>query len=72
MLDRNHHHHSYAIITLFFFFCIYNRHDVTEGTRDLIKDTTSNIKSLAQYQTSDPKKTVSERIYLKKKKIKRI
>ena len=32
-------------------------HDVTEGTRDLIKDTTSNIKSLAQYQTSDPKKT---------------
>ncbi|KAG2198497.1 hypothetical protein INT46_011300 [Mucor plumbeus] len=32
-------------------------HDVTEGTRDLIKVTTSNIKSLAQYQTSDPKKT---------------
>ncbi|CAO3608786.1 unnamed protein product [Mucor fragilis] len=33
------------------------RHDVTEGTRDLIKETTSNIKSLTQYTTSDPKKT---------------
>jgi hypothetical protein len=64
MLKGNYHHHSYVIITLFFF---YHRHDVTEGTRDLIKDTTSNIKSLAQYQTSDPKKTVRKRICLKKK-----
>ncbi|KAI8641255.1 t-SNARE [Parasitella parasitica] len=32
-------------------------HDVTEGTRELIKDTTFNIKSLTQYTTSDPKKT---------------
>jgi syntaxin 7 len=32
-------------------------HDVTEGTRDLIKDTTADIKTLSQYQTSDPKKT---------------
>ncbi|KAF1796838.1 t-SNARE [Mucor lusitanicus] len=32
-------------------------HDVTEGTRDLIKETTSNIKLLTQYTTSDPKKT---------------
>ncbi|CAO0800363.1 unnamed protein product [Mucor circinelloides] len=32
-------------------------HDVTEGTRDLIKETTANIKSLTQYTTSDPKKT---------------
>ncbi|OBZ85178.1 Syntaxin-22 [Choanephora cucurbitarum] len=31
-------------------------HDVTEGTRDLIKDTTADIKMLSQYQTSDPKK----------------
>lgn len=34
------------------------RHDVTEGTRDLIKDATSDIKQLSQYQTTDPKKTV--------------
>ncbi|KAI8047738.1 t-SNARE [Gilbertella persicaria] len=32
-------------------------HDVTEGTRDLIKDTTADIKLLSQYQTSDPKQT---------------
>ncbi|CEP10506.1 hypothetical protein [Parasitella parasitica] len=28
-----------------------------EGTRDLIKDTTFNIKSLTQYTTADPKKS---------------
>ncbi|KAI8890376.1 t-SNARE [Backusella circina FSU 941] len=33
-----------------------NLHDVTEGTRDLIKDTTADIKSLSQYETTDPKK----------------
>ncbi|CAO3684524.1 hypothetical protein CU097_011946 [Rhizopus azygosporus] len=27
-------------------------HDVTEGTRELIKDTTNDIKSLSQYQTT--------------------
>ncbi|KAI8372095.1 t-SNARE [Blakeslea trispora] len=32
-------------------------HDVTEGTRELIKDTTADIKMLSQYQTPDPKKT---------------
>lgn len=31
------------------------RHDVTEGTRELIKDTTTDIKTLSQYQSSDPK-----------------
>ncbi|KAI9483661.1 MAG: t-SNARE [Benjaminiella poitrasii] len=32
-------------------------HDVTEGTRELIRDTTSDIKQLSQYQITDPKKT---------------
>ncbi|KAG2213055.1 hypothetical protein INT47_011204 [Mucor saturninus] len=32
-------------------------HDVTEGTRELIKDTTADIKGLSQYPTTDPKKT---------------
>ncbi|GAA5813349.1 hypothetical protein MFLAVUS_006827 [Mucor flavus] len=32
-------------------------HDVTEGTRELIKDTTADIKVLSQSQTTDPKKT---------------
>lgn len=35
------------------------RHDVTEATRELIKDSTSDIKNLSQYQTSDPSKAVS-------------
>ncbi|CAO3653231.1 unnamed protein product [Mucor hiemalis] len=30
-------------------------HDVTEGTRELIKDTTSDIKLLSQHQADDPK-----------------
>lgn len=30
-------------------------HDVTEGTRELIKDTTGDIKLLSQYQAEDPK-----------------
>ncbi|KAI8144845.1 t-SNARE [Fennellomyces sp. T-0311] len=32
-------------------------HDVTESTRELIKDSTNDIKSLAQYQTTDPRKS---------------
>ncbi|KAI9498304.1 t-SNARE [Zychaea mexicana] len=32
-------------------------HDVTESTRELIKDSTNDIKSLAQFQTSDPRKS---------------
>ncbi|KAI7905450.1 t-SNARE [Cokeromyces recurvatus] len=32
-------------------------HDVTESTRELIRDTTSDIKLLSQQQISDPKKT---------------
>ncbi|KAI9354402.1 t-SNARE [Pilaira anomala] len=32
-------------------------HDVTEGTRELIKDTTADIKVLSQNQTTDPKKS---------------
>ncbi|KAI7854780.1 t-SNARE [Circinella umbellata] len=32
-------------------------HDVTESTRELIKDSTNDIKSLAQYQTTNPTKT---------------
>lgn len=40
------------------------RHDVTEGTRELIKDTTADIKVLSQSQTTDPKKTVSLFIYV--------
>ncbi|ORY94758.1 t-SNARE [Syncephalastrum racemosum] len=31
-------------------------HDVTEATRELIKDSTADIKSLAQYQSTDSKK----------------
>ncbi|SAM00725.1 hypothetical protein [Absidia glauca] len=32
-------------------------HDVTEATRELIKDSTNDIKSLAQYQTVDGRKS---------------
>ncbi|KAI8987129.1 t-SNARE [Pilobolus umbonatus] len=32
-------------------------HDITESTRELIKDTTNDIKTLSQYETTDPKKT---------------
>ncbi|CAO3681238.1 unnamed protein product [Rhizopus stolonifer] len=32
-------------------------HDVTEGTRELIKNTTNDIKLLTQYQTTAPNKT---------------
>ncbi|KAI9277213.1 t-SNARE [Phascolomyces articulosus] len=32
-------------------------HDVTESTRELIKDSTNDIKSLSQYQTTDPRKS---------------
>lgn len=44
------------------------RHDVTEGTRELIKDTTADIKGLSQYPTTDPKKTVSYLPFSLKKK----
>ncbi|CAO3650003.1 unnamed protein product [Cunninghamella blakesleeana] len=32
-------------------------HEVTESTRDLIKDSTNDIKSLAQFQTTDSRKS---------------
>ncbi|CAO3653386.1 unnamed protein product [Cunninghamella echinulata] len=32
-------------------------HDVTEATRELIKDSTNDIKSLSQYQTTDSRKS---------------
>lgn len=53
---------SLCIYKAFFFMCC--RHDVTEGTRELIKDTTADIKVLSQSQTTDPKKTVSLFIYV--------
>jgi hypothetical protein len=34
------------------------RHDVTNATRDLIKDSTQDLKSLSMYQPLDSKKSV--------------
>lgn len=38
----------------------FNRHDVTNATRDLIKDSTQDLKLLASYQPLDSKKSVNK------------
>lgn len=37
---------------------VSHSHEVTESTRELIKDSTNDLKNLAQFQTIDPKKAV--------------
>ncbi|KAI8640573.1 t-SNARE [Parasitella parasitica] len=37
-------------------------HDVTNATRDLIKDSTHDMKSLSSYQSLDPKKSTQRRL----------
>lgn len=36
-----------------------SRHDVTNATRELIKDSTQDLKSLSLHQSLDSKKSVS-------------
>ena len=42
---------------------VSHSHEVTESTRELIKDSTHDLKNLAQFQTVDPKKAVSVVLY---------